>query len=215
MTIAVLPKDEEARRTLLKQFFILDTPREEQFVRLSCRMTGPPIVMVTLVETNRMWFKVCMGLISQEIPRELAFCLCALSLSGTLVIKDGSADASFSHKPFVTGPGHIRFYAGAPLRMTEGIVLGMLCVLDRKPKHLDAEDIAALEDRPHGVITDLEMRRVSAKFERRLHIARRIVAVMRRPLATPDGEVVSRISVGAVLMHDKKTDADAIREWRY
>lgn len=171
MGIAILPKEEETRGTLLKQFAILDTPREEKFdriVRLACRLTGAPIGMVTLADTNRMWFKACMGLTSQEVPRELAFCPYALSMSETLVIENASVDPRFASNPLVTGPDHIRFYAGAQLRTTEGIVLGTLCVLDRKPKHLDATDVAALEDLAHGVIAELELRRVSARLERQL-----------------------------------------------
>lgn len=51
-----------------------------------------------------------------------------------LVVPDTQKDWRFVDSPNVTGPPHIRFYAGAPLRTADGYNLGSLCLLDDKPR---------------------------------------------------------------------------------
>ena len=41
---------------------------------------------------------------------------------------------------------YIRFYAGCPLRFTDGSRLGTLCIIDNKPRSLSNDDIETLKD---------------------------------------------------------------------
>jgi len=177
-TSLVRPDEDDARRkALLEQFAILDTPQEERFDRiahLACRMTGAPIALVTLADTNRIWFKAHRGLDICELPTELAFCPHALDLAEALEIEDTTADPRFADNPLVTGEAHIRFYAGAQLRTTEGVVLGTLCILDRQPRRLSADQIASLEDLAQCVIAELELRRMGMRLRVELAEQRRL-----------------------------------------
>jgi GAF domain-containing protein len=61
-----------------------------------------------------------------------------------LMVEDASHDARFAANPLVTGPLHVRFYAGVPLCDAAGYPLGTLCVLDREPRRLRDREVKAL-----------------------------------------------------------------------
>lgn len=63
----------------------------------------------------------------------------------TLVINDTQRDPRFIDHPAIT-LWNTRFYAGAPLRTADGLVLGALCLLDREPRELEDEEQELLEE---------------------------------------------------------------------
>jgi GAF domain-containing protein len=102
-----------------------------------------PICLVTLVESECVLMVSRQGLEAGEVPRQVAFCSHTITADGVLVIADTRDDERFKANPLVTGKPHIRFYAGAPL-VHEGLRLGSLCLLDRKPRRLSRGDQAEL-----------------------------------------------------------------------
>ena len=62
----------------------------------------------------------------------------------------------FKGNPLVTGAPHIRFYAGAPLVTSNGMRLGSLCVIDVKPRNLDAEQLMVLANFAEVVVREIE-----------------------------------------------------------
>lgn len=144
-----IPPNETSRLETLHALNILDTPPEERFdrvTRLAQRMFKVPIALVTLVDANRQWFKSCIGLEVRETPRDISFCSHAINEDGIMVVSNAQADPRFAGHPAVTGEPHVRFYAGCPLQAPNGLKLGTLCIVDRKARTLDAEDLAALRD---------------------------------------------------------------------
>jgi diguanylate cyclase (GGDEF)-like protein len=144
-----IPKDEEQRLKTLRSLNILDTSTEERFdrlTRMAKRMFGVPIALVSIIDENRQWFKSCIGLGVRETPRDISFCGHAILGDEIFIIPDTLKDERFADNPLVLNDPHIRFYAGCPLRFLDGSMLGTLCIIDRKPRHLDAEDMEALKD---------------------------------------------------------------------
>ena len=104
------------------------------------------IALISLQDTDKMWFRTRVGLEALEIPKEKSFCECAMAACDQiLMVEDAAADPRFSSNPLVTGPLGIRFYVGAPMRLSTGQVLGNLCVLDTEPKKLASESLELLD----------------------------------------------------------------------
>jgi diguanylate cyclase (GGDEF)-like protein len=164
-----LPADEGARLKALEGYAILDTlpePAYDDISRLAAHVCGTPIALVSLVDRNRQWFKARVGLDVPETPRDVAFCAHALlEPDEVLVVPDAGKDARFADNPLVTAGPKIRFYAGAPLVTSEGHPLGTLCVIDRTPRALTAEQMEALRALSRQVMAQLELRRSVSALE--------------------------------------------------
>lgn len=141
---------EEVRRLAeLRSLNLLDTPAEERFdhvTRLAQRLFNVPYALVTLIDEDRQWIKSVQGDLPRETRRDVAFCAHTILESEALVVPDASRDARFSDNPLVTGDPSIRFYAGQPIHGPSGMPLGALCVIDRHPREVTADDLANLRD---------------------------------------------------------------------
>ncbi len=150
MPAAPHPVNEAERLQKLTDCRILDTEPEPAFddiTALACRLCDTPIALISLVDTDRQWFKSRVGLDAIQTPRDQAFCGYTILGDDVLVIDDASRDERTRDNPLVTGPPHIRFYAGAPLRMDSGEALGTLCVIDYVPRTMNerqCEDLTRL-----------------------------------------------------------------------
>lgn len=148
MIVASSPTNEPERLNAL-QLGLLDTSSEERFdrvTRLACYLFAVPISLVTLVDANRQWFKSRQGLKLSETPRDISFCGHAILDDQPLVVPDALADTRFSDNPLVLSAPNIRFYAGQPLVAPDGNRIGAFCIIDRRPRHLAAEELEVLKD---------------------------------------------------------------------
>ncbi len=157
-----LSVNETERLAALDRYQILDTPAEVAFdriTRLAARLFKKPIVLISLVDESRAWFKSSIGFSAPEVPRSDAICNVALLTDKPLIIPDTRLDDRFVCNPFVQAEVATRFYAGAPLLDRDGFNLGTLCLLDTVPHAaLTAEEEATLVDLAAMVIDELELR---------------------------------------------------------
>lgn len=158
---------EADRLRALRRYDVLDTPREPAFddiVTLAAQVCEAPLAAVSLVDTDRQWFKAEVGVNVSETPRSISFCAHAIEVGGLYVVRDAAADPLFRDNPLVTGPPGIRFYAGAVLEAPEGLPLGALCVIDLKPRPqgLREGQRSALQALGRQVVSQLELRRALA-----------------------------------------------------
>ena len=148
MKSAPYPNDEARRLRALEALDVLDSPPEAEFdalVHAAALICGSPISLISLVDATRQWFKAKWGLGAlTETPRELAFCAHAILQDGTFEVPDARADERFADNPLVEGESNVQFYAGAPIRISDGSAVGTLCVIDHQPRVLSAEQREAL-----------------------------------------------------------------------
>ncbi len=151
----------------LRRYRLLDTPAEQSFddiTGLAAFICSAPAAAMSLVDSERQWFKAAVGTELRESAREHAFCAHTIQDTTTLVVEDATADARFAGSPLVTGEHKIRFYAGAPLITPEGHRIGALCVIDRRKRGISSEQKTALETLARQVMVQIELRRVSAQL---------------------------------------------------
>ena len=138
-------EEEERRLKALAEYRILGTKPEscyDDITKIAATTCNVPISLMTLVDKDKQWFKSKIGLQMSETKRDWSFCTHAIKENCPLIIHDAFQDERFINNPLVTGDPKIRFYAGFPLRNSDGNKLGTLCVIDRKPGHLTTQQFS-------------------------------------------------------------------------
>lgn len=165
MMQAPRPANEVERMHALRSLMLLDTPPEERFdsiAAFAAARFNVPMAMVTLVDQNRQWFKARVGLPVCETERDVSFCGHAIMTPSIMVIPDARRDPRFADNPLVTGEPHVCFYAGAPLHLPTGEIVGTLCIIDTKPRQMDKTDLAVLGVLRALVMEELQRQAVAA-----------------------------------------------------
>ncbi|MDH3600284.1 MAG: ATP-binding protein [Candidatus Tectomicrobia bacterium] len=156
-----VPNNEAGRLEALKHYDLLDTECEEEFdriTRLACQIFAAPTCLVSLLDTDRQWFKSRQGLDATETPRDIAFCSYAIMQDDIFVVPNAIEDSRFRNNPLVLQEPKIRFYAGAPLKTSAGFNLGTLCVIDYEPRQFTKEQKNLLGELARIVIDEFELR---------------------------------------------------------
>lgn len=164
---ARFPLKESARIQALRQYNILDTPAEQTYddvTSLAAFICDVPIALISLVDTDRQWFKSKVGLEAKETSRDVSFCAHAILDKDITIVKDARYDNRFSDNPLVNCAPNIRFYAGVPLITASGHSLGTLCVIDHEPRELSEVQQKTLVALARQVVMQLELQRVSSQL---------------------------------------------------
>jgi GAF domain-containing protein len=162
MSAPKMSTDDAARVGALQKYAILDSEPEQAFddlTFLASYVCKTPIALISLIDEDRQWFKAKVGISAKETSRDIAFCATAIQQADAFVVPDAMKDERFCTNPLVVSEPNIRFYAGAPLVNEDGYALGTLCVIDRAPRELGADQEAALKALSRLVLMQMEFRR--------------------------------------------------------
>ncbi len=162
MGAPMMSGNDAARVDALQKYAILDSEPEQAFddlTLLASYVCQTPIALISLVDEDRQWFKAKVGISATETSRNIAFCSTAIQQRDVFVVPDALQDERFRTNPLVVSEPNIRFYAGAPLINEDGYALGTLCVIDRTPRNLAADQEAALKALSRLVLMQMEFRR--------------------------------------------------------
>ncbi|PZO44317.1 MAG: hypothetical protein DCF17_04440 [Shackletoniella antarctica] len=153
--------DDAERLAAVQRYHILDTPPDGAFDRITAiaaRLFQVPIALVTVVDHDRIWFKSRHGLAVEQIDREPGLCASAILQGEVYAIADALQDPRTLTNSLVRGEFGLRFYAAAPLTTRDGYNLGTLCVIDRQPRQITADETQTLVDLAAVVMDELELR---------------------------------------------------------
>lgn len=155
------------------------TPLEERFeriTRLARRALKVPIAAITVVQDDRQWFKSVAGLQVTELPLSKSLCAEVLKEDRLVVVHDTEKDLYLMSNPLVCGGPKIRFYAGVPLRNSDGRTIGTFCVMDARPRTTDgdfATILTDLADMAQRELFSVELRNAQSELVSKLGKARR------------------------------------------
>jgi GAF domain-containing protein len=158
----VVPGNEAARMAAVHRYDVLDTPADGAFdriTRIASEILETPIALITIVDHDRIWFKSSFGLEGvEQIDRDPGLCASAILHEDAWVVRDAISDPRTLESPLVAGELGLRFYAGCPLRTSDGYNLGTLCVIDREAREPTAKQLELLADLAALVVDELELR---------------------------------------------------------
>ncbi len=140
---------EQQRIQALHSLKIMDSGAEQRFdriTRLAKRLFEVPVALITLLDTDRQWFKSKVGTDTSETAREHAFCNYTIEQDACFVVNDANSDPRFFDNPLLNEAPHIRFYAGYPFKAPSGERLGAICLIDRQPREMSESDLLLLRD---------------------------------------------------------------------
>lgn len=155
-------KNELGRLQALKRYEILDTPPDGCFDRLTnlgAKIFNMPIVIISLVDADRIWFKSAHGLKGvQQIGRDPGLCASAILSDDIYIVEDARKDPRTLTNPLVCGDFGLQFYAAAPLKTSDGHNLGTFCVIDKRQRYLNTDQDKLLVDMAAIVMDEIEIR---------------------------------------------------------
>lgn len=159
---------ENKRLENLRKYEILDTPADGDFdeiTSLAAKIFNVPVAIITLVDTDRIWFKSSYGLEVEEIPRDPGLCSSAIMSDEIYIVENARVDPRTIANPLVAGAMGLQFYAAAPLKSKDGYNLGTLCIIDKTPRRMEAKESSMLMQ-----LARIAMDQVELKLQSRLLI---------------------------------------------
>ncbi len=205
-----IPVNEDARLAALRRYDILDSEKEELFddlTRLAADITGSPVSLISLVDKDRVWIKSNVGFDTPQTPRQGAFCAHTILGDDAMVIPDTSADARFQHG-VVDAEKSVRFYAGTPLRTSDGHNLGTLCVIDNKPREISEEQLKRLKMLARQAMSQIELRHNLGALAKTTRKAISLENLMKRYTSRSVWERADlSVENGRLDIHDEEVDA--------
>jgi signal transduction histidine kinase len=198
MIVAPIPENEAERLNELKNLQILDSPIEQDYedvVKLASAICNTPMSLVSLVDSQRQWFKAKIGIDDPETSRDVAFCAHAILNDELMVVPNAIEDERFFDNPYVVNNPNVRFYAGMPLVTRSGYKIGTLCVLDSQPRELTEEQKFALRTLGKQVINMMELRMKNQRLNRLNSLQNKFLAIISHDVRNPLVSVKSMIDM--------------------
>ncbi|WP_347158299.1 GAF domain-containing protein [Pontibacter chitinilyticus] len=169
MKNTTLEYNEEERLKALRRYEILDTPEDGSFNRLTklaAKIFNVPIAIITLVDTDRIWFKSRFGVDVAQIGTEPGLCTSAILSDEVYVIENAIEDPRSLTNPLVVSEFGLRFYAAAPLQTMDGYNLGTICLIDKKQRYLTEPQKETLKELAAIAMDEIEIRLAARKAAR-------------------------------------------------
>jgi two-component sensor histidine kinase len=159
--LSIIPQNEPQRLAAVRRYDILDTPPDGSFDRITAiaaRRFNVPISIISIVDHDRIWFKSHHGVPLEQVGRDPGLCASAILSPAPHILTNAKADPRSLANPLVAGEFGLRFYAGVPLRTSEGYNLGTLCVIDKEARPITQDEIDELKDLASVVMDQMELR---------------------------------------------------------
>ncbi len=161
---------------------VLDADPDPEFDALvfaASALCGVPISLISLLDADRQCFLANIGLPGLDgTPRDISFCAHAVRFDELFEVPDTAQDSRFADNPLVAGEPRIRFYAGAPISLSTGERVGILCVMDREPRRLQDPQRAGLRHLAVAAAAALESRRARRLLQGTIREAHRTAMLL-------------------------------------
>lgn len=175
----------------------LPEPALDDITTLVTQICATSAAAIAFIERDRVWFKSRIGLPSRTMLRVDAPCDETILGDDIFQIPDAADDAHYPNGYIPVGEATYRFYAGTPLRTSDGQAVGTLCVFDESPRRLDEVEANTLRVLARQVMTRLELNLVTRIADRDARSRQRVESAL-----TVERNFVSAVldTVGALVV---------------
>lgn len=181
-------------------------PELQRLIADIAREFGVDSALISFMFADKQWFKAYSGIDGQlleqrSVARDLTFCkqIIDADVPKMMVVPDAAMHPAFMKNPAVVG-GALRSYVGAPLITATGQVLGTLCLFDKRPSRVTAQDMDRLTLAARHIAGLIEMRTAEKKSQR-LEAELALVVQDGQRIASRWIAVLDHLDVGIVLMN--------------
>jgi GAF domain-containing protein len=168
---AEVPEDDDARTQALRASGFQGAacvPICREAARQAMNAFDVPFAQVSLVDRD--WVHTPGSLLhapggqamAAGLPRDQSPAAWVVAEGRPFVVEDASRDPRFAQNPALRAHG-VRFYAGVPLRIKQGPVLGSLDILDTQARELRDGELETLADMAAQLAKDLQAAQAKAK----------------------------------------------------
>jgi GAF domain-containing protein len=152
---------ETERVNALRRLEILDSPEDGSFNRitsLAAKVFNVPIAIISLVDSDRIWFKSHHGLDINQIDKAPGLCASAILSDDIYLVEDARNDPRCLTNPLVAGSFGLQFYAAAPLKTQDGHNIGTFCIIDKRQRYINSDQQEMLIQMAGIVMDEIELR---------------------------------------------------------
>ncbi len=145
----------------LYKYEILDTPADgcyDEITSLAAKIFDVPVSIITLVDTDRIWFKSAHGLEVEQITRSPGLCSSAIISDDIYIVENARIDPRTLANSLVVGVMGLQFYAAAPLKSLAGYNLGTICIIDKNPRIMSPKESSILRQLARIVMDHFELK---------------------------------------------------------
>lgn len=157
-----ISEKERARVASLLRLDVIDQPPNamlDELAEVAALALDCPIAIISLVDKDRIWLKSAAGIDGlDQLARDEGLCGSAVAQDDPWVVENAAVDVRTLANPLVAGDFGLRFYAGVPLKGSDGNNLGMLAAIDAAPRGVSEREITILKKLAEVVVHLLETR---------------------------------------------------------
>ncbi|MCA9907476.1 MAG: PAS domain S-box protein, partial [Anaerolineae bacterium] len=129
--------------------------------RLTMHVLHVPMVIISLADRDSQWIISARGLPEAikprtVLPNDAVLCRNVISERRPILIEDIRELPQYAHMAFAKQI-EMAAYAGMPLFTNDGHIIGVLCVIDVKPRQWSTDEVTILEDLSHSVMTETDL----------------------------------------------------------
>lgn len=161
-------------------------PELDGYIHLAAIACQVPMVMLTLCDQEGEWCGAKLGVDGEDIPREGSLSAVVRARHELVNVEDAAASELIRHCTLVVGPPYIKFFAGIPVSVADGGMIGVLAVADTVPKALDSVQVEALR---------LLARQIAALLEQRAYVRHL------QDAAAKESDVIARLKESQRTLH--------------
>ncbi|MCC5904939.1 MAG: GAF domain-containing sensor histidine kinase [Balneolaceae bacterium] len=194
------PKNELFRIQALRSYQINGVESSVEFddlTALAASICEAPMANINLIDEEEQWTKSVFGASDsiRRMPRSESVCQYTIHENVLFEVPDLTKDDRFKNLPYVKDKPFITYYLGAPLVDPSGNIIGVLCVLDYKPRKMSKKQKHQLKILARQVMAHFELKKQNAELHELNKHKLNLMKILSHDIRSPLGGIIGMSSL--------------------